>query len=1225
MVPRDNLHDTQTRCPHCECVLRIATDWFGKSVACPRCNHAFTFASVIAQDTVNLSNSDTAVLTSETAERLSNTPPIKPPSSSPVAGKQQLGRYKLRSKLGEGGFGLVYLARDEDLGRDVAIKLPRTLNGLSHAPLSGHAKERFLKEARAAAKLRHPNIVAVFDRGQSDEDIYIVYEYVPGRTLDTLIAEKAIDATHSIQLVASLADALSYAASENIVHRDIKPANIMIDGRKRPQIMDFGLAEALSEGMASSGGRIAGTPAYMSPEQARGEQKIGPATDQYSLGAILYELATGRKAVLAQGRAAIHEVSERVLPPLEPLQKLPKDLQCIILRAMNAVPSQRYKDCADFASDLRAYLAQMPVTANPLGPLGVFVKWAQRNRSTALASVISLLLIVAVAVISSLAAVMLQQRERMLSSSLATTRIAQQQAEANAKDAEAQRKIANDKAELARRSQLAAEAQKQVAEEQTKIAKDALAKAIEAQIQRETAERLASDESMKRKQAVEEVNVAREELQLESQKSQILRYSETLAKAATAIQLSEPSTATQLLADCAKDQRGWEWNWLTKCLNGDSNSSYQLVPLKSRSLRSLISLPVQLSDRPMYMSHEGFEKGSQATYSTPDPPIVSLNESRDLGLYLTSDARVNVLTKLDLKLSSQTPVTTDVVPGSFRLIGGGKYVAFTTIREERIAPNAPQTKVYAGEIWATSPTPVQRLKFDLPLDWITSCEFLEERNAFVCALDSKTLRIYSMQDQKELQTVSLKFDLRMGPHSLFRLKDGRLAMLDKANRIQYVDPRSAKMSTGNTWASNLGDNFQVCRDSSGRYLALFNTPEIKIADTSAVVRFRQSLQWQLVDTELSASIGVFSLPSSEPEVVAPIRLPPNYPKNRPFYDVRALAIAALETENSGDTIAIRDSANGLWCWHRQQRRDLTEVVVTEQKKVAVAAENGHVFVCSDGMKLGTIDFNAKLPEFKGLRRSRGASIVHLAVEDRAGKIATIDRDGLVATFVDGRPASMLQVPGAQCAAFVSSGDRLIVGTRDGGLVTLNTTTGDVIHHEVAHTGAIGCVVELPNLNMIASVSEDTSIKFWDSITGLSIPGADSLLPGIGRKMIYHRPSQRLAVFSDTMVSLFLCKAGMADRLHDTPVASRVEQAVYLPDGKRIVVANDRLVSILNAEDGRRVFSLPIVEAPVQCLSTDGNDPRVVLENGKIITWRPMGRTIVKADSPPASANLMLQK
>ncbi len=224
----------------------------------------------------------------------------------------RLDRYEIRSKIGEGGMGEVYLAHDTKLNRNVAIKfLPIDSIG------SEHANKRLLREARAAATLDHPNICAVHEVAEKGGRSFIVMQYVKGETLDLLMREKHLDFSASLSIAIQVADALAEAHAHGIIHRDIKPSNIMITPRGQPKVMDFGLAktleaagasdtEAVTKSLLTTPGMIVGTVPYMSPEQVRSE-KVDARTDIFGFGAMLYEMITGHQPFAAKTTVEIVE------------------------------------------------------------------------------------------------------------------------------------------------------------------------------------------------------------------------------------------------------------------------------------------------------------------------------------------------------------------------------------------------------------------------------------------------------------------------------------------------------------------------------------------------------------------------------------------------------------------------------------------------------------------------------------------------------------------------------------------------------------------------------------------------------------------------------------------------------------------------------------------------------------------------------------------------------
>lgn len=244
----------------------------------------------------------------------------------------RIGRYRIEKLLGKGGFGLVYLAQDEQLNRPVAVKVP-------HARLISKPEdaEAYLAEARTVANLDHPNIVPVHDAGSTDDcPCYVVSKYVEGTDLATKIKQYRFKYRESVELVATVADALHYAHKQGLVHRDVKSANILIGNDGKPYIVDFGLA--LREENIGKGPNYTGTPAYMSPEQARGEgHRVDGRSDIFSLGIVLYELLTGRLPFRGETLADLMEqvTTYEPRPLLQYDEKLPKELQRICFKALS--------------------------------------------------------------------------------------------------------------------------------------------------------------------------------------------------------------------------------------------------------------------------------------------------------------------------------------------------------------------------------------------------------------------------------------------------------------------------------------------------------------------------------------------------------------------------------------------------------------------------------------------------------------------------------------------------------------------------------------------------------------------------------------------------------------------------------------------------------------------------------------------------------------------------
>lgn len=300
------------------------------------------------------------------------------PPASRQAPLASFGDYELLSVIARGGMGVVYKARQKKLNRIVAVKMI-----LSGQFADQQEIDRFYVEAEAAAKLRHPNIVAVHEIGEWQGQHFFSMDYIDGKSLGDLVRDQPLPPRQAADYVRRVAETVQFAHEQGILHRDLKPSNVLVDRRGEPYVTDFGLAKQMSgQSQLTVSGAIVGTPSYMPPEQASGRaDQVGPHSDIYSLGAILYELLTGRPPFRA---ATPFETIRQVLQnePVSPRlinSSVPKDLETICLKCLQKEPSRRYASAAELAEELQCYLDGRPIKARPVSTAERVWRWCRRN------------------------------------------------------------------------------------------------------------------------------------------------------------------------------------------------------------------------------------------------------------------------------------------------------------------------------------------------------------------------------------------------------------------------------------------------------------------------------------------------------------------------------------------------------------------------------------------------------------------------------------------------------------------------------------------------------------------------------------------------------------------------------------------------------------------------------------------------------------------------------
>ncbi|MGE3804322.1 MAG: WD40 repeat domain-containing serine/threonine protein kinase, partial [Gemmataceae bacterium] len=319
------------------------------------------------------------------------------PAAAPRAGGltagAHFGPYLIVRELGRGGSGVVYLARDERLKRQVAVKV------LLAGPHSSEEQvQRLHREAELVAGLQHPHFVQVYEVGTHEGWKYVALEYVTGTNLDERLAQGPLPPRQAAELVKTLAVAIHFAHEHGIVHRDLKPANVLLSADGVPRITDLGLAmQLLPEQASTRSGSLTGTPSYMAPEQAQGSSLVGPAADVYCLGAVLYHALVGRAPFLSDSTFETLEqvIHEEPVPPRRLRPSMPRDLETICLKCLRKSAAQRYESAALLADDLQRFLEQRPIQARPISGPERLLLWARRKPLVAALSAVLFLSLIA--------------------------------------------------------------------------------------------------------------------------------------------------------------------------------------------------------------------------------------------------------------------------------------------------------------------------------------------------------------------------------------------------------------------------------------------------------------------------------------------------------------------------------------------------------------------------------------------------------------------------------------------------------------------------------------------------------------------------------------------------------------------------------------------------------------------------------------------------------------
>ena len=335
----------QIRCPKCHVPFESVEESSWTEIDCPSCGSNFSLAGEDATCTYR-------------------------------PGVRVLGHFELLEQVGAGKFGSVWKVRDSKLQRIVAVKIPRQRD------LDPQQTEIFLRDARAAAQLKHPRIASVHEVGREENTVYIVTDFIDGANLKQWLTGQRLTSREAAEMVVRIAEALQHAHQAGIVHRDLKPGNIMIDRDGEPHVIDFGLARReTGEATMTIEGQVLGTPGYMPPEQARGHgHRADGRSDIYSLGVILFELLTGELPFRGEARMLIVQILDEEPPSPRKLNaNISRDMETITLKCLEKDPAKRYQTAPELADDLKRYLTGKPIQARPVSSFERGWRWCRRN------------------------------------------------------------------------------------------------------------------------------------------------------------------------------------------------------------------------------------------------------------------------------------------------------------------------------------------------------------------------------------------------------------------------------------------------------------------------------------------------------------------------------------------------------------------------------------------------------------------------------------------------------------------------------------------------------------------------------------------------------------------------------------------------------------------------------------------------------------------------------
>ena len=1045
-------------------------------------------------------------------------PGSKQRSSGDGRQPKKLGQFEIRAFLGGGAFGRVYRAFDAQLQREVALKVPQP--GLLDDP---NAVTRFLREAQAAAKLQHPHIVPVFDTGRDGKTDYIAAAYIDGQPLSDVSDDQPLEPHRAASIVRKLADALDYAHRQGILHRDIKPDNIMLDAADEPHLMDFGLARFEgSEEKLTRDGAVLGTPAYMSPEQCSTTQSenLTGAADQYSLGAVLYELLTGQTPFSGPTPIQIHNHLHSEPPrPTSVNPAIPRDLETICLKALAKEPDKRYADCAALADDLRRWEQQLPIAARRIGPAERFVRWSRRNPLAAGLTGLTMVLLLVTALVSAVGYV-------KTSAALSDAEMERQRADDEARRvksalsvAETERQRADEEARRVMSALLAAEAERARADEEAQRVKAALLKAETESARADVQAKRATTEASRATAALRDAN-------------RNLYYGQILL-ARNDFDNNIITRGRVLLDQCPRELRHWEWGYLQNLYHQESRSfdgptgrvwSVAFSP----NGRQIVSAgkTISLRDAETGRELQTFSSPGGAVYSVSFSPkgrrIISGNQDQTITIWDVKTGKV-----LRTLAGHAAPVSSVAYSSNGRQIASGSFDQTIRIWD---AETGREIRTLRGQTDPRRSGPVSNVAFSPDGRLIVSKSG-----------GSHAIKVWLVKTGLELWTLGgAEGGARSGDCNVSFSPDGRMIASGIANN-----------TTIKIWTARTGRELRTLTGHTGPVTSVVFGPNGKQIVSGSL---DQTIKiWNTATGRMLRTYAGHSCP------VRCIALRPDGKRIVSCSTCTTDPIRLWNVETGPELQTLEGHAGSV-----------TAVVFSlDGHRLASGGRDGklELWNADTGRKLRTL--KESTPEVRSVAfRPDGKQIVSGGGSGGAGQIQLWDVEtGRKLRTLDGHTGLV------QSVAFSPDGRRIVSGSGDKTARLWDAATGRVLRIFTGHTLSINSVAFSPDGRRIVSASRDRTIRLWNTETGQQLRMLSGHTEGV--HSVAFSPDGRwiVSASADKSIKLWDAKTGRQLRMLNGHT-NEVFSVVFSPDGQRIVSASaDKTIRLWDADGGHELLTL----------------------------------------------------